>query len=344
MGQQRIRNLLGADLEEIKGILTALGEPAYRARQVYAGIYERHLRSWDAFTDLGKPLRESLKERFAVEYPPVLRVFESKDGTRRYLFELSPGQRIEAVFIPEEKRDTVCISTQVGCAIGCLFCATGRLRMQRNLTPGEIVGQVLALEADRETAPKRLNVVIMGMGEPLNNYDNVMRAIRLMTDERGMSISPRRVTLSTAGVVPGILALAAEPVVPNLAISLNATTDAVRDTLVPINRKWNIAALLEACRSFPLEPRRRITFEYVLIGGINDSVIDAHRLAKLLKGMRKKVNLIPLNAAESISLKPPDPDRVLQFQKILIGHHITANIRRSRGADIAAACGMLAGK
>ena len=338
-----MRNLVGIGLEEIKDIVKALDEPGYRARQIYAGIYKRLERSWDSFTDLGKPLREKLKERFVIEYPHVSRVFESKDGTRRYLFELSPEQKIEAVFIPEEKRDTVCISTQVGCAVGCLFCATGQLRMQRNLTPGEIVGQVLTLETDRATTPKRLNIVIMGMGEPLNNYDNVMQAIRLMTDDSGMSISPRRITLSTAGVVPGILALAEEPVVPNLAISLNATTDPLRDRLIPINRKWNIASLLEACRSFPLESRRRITFEYVLIGGINDSVIDAHRLAKLLKGMKKKVNLIPLNAADSISLKPPSPERVLEFQKILIGHHITANVRRSRGGDISAACGMLAG-
>ncbi len=338
-----MRNLVGADLKEIRDIITALNEPAYRARQVYAGIYGRGERSWEAFTDLGKPLREKLKERFVVEYPPVHRVFDSKDGTRRYLFELSGGQRIEAVYIPEEKRDTLCISTQVGCAVGCLFCATGRLRMQHNLTPGEIVGQIMALESDRDMEAKRLNIVIMGMGEPLNNYDNVMQAIRLMTDERGMSISPRRITLSTAGVVPGILALAKEPVIPNLAISLNATTDPVRDRLIPINKKWNIAALLEACREFPLEPRRRITFEYVLIKGINDTVFDAHRLAKLLKGMKKKVNLIPLNAADSISLKPPAPERVLEFQRILIDHNITANIRRPRGTDIAAACGMLAG-
>lgn len=337
------RNLVGASLENIEDLMKAMEELPYHARQVYAGLYGRLLRSWDSFTDLGKNLRDKLKEKYTIEYTPIRQVFVSKDGTRRYLFELSSGRRIEAVFIPEVKRDTICISTQVGCAVGCLFCATGRLRMQRNLFPGEIVGQVLALQADRKTAAKRLNVVIMGMGEPLNNYDNVMQAIRLMTDASGMSISPRRITLSTAGVVPGILALAGEPVVPNLAISLNATTDPVRDRLIPINRKWNIASLLEACRSFPLEPRRRITFEYVLIGGINDSVIDAHRLAKLLKGMKKKVNLIPLNAADSISLKPPSPERVLEFQKILIGHHITANIRRSRGSDISAACGMLAG-
>jgi 23S rRNA (adenine2503-C2)-methyltransferase len=343
MRKGNMQNLVGAGLEEIQEIMKDFQQPGYRARQIYAGIYRRRLRRWDDFTDLAKSLRDKLKENFAIEYPPVLRVFESKDGTRRYLFELSPGQRIETVFIPEVKRDTICISTQVGCAVGCRFCATGRLRMQRNLTTGEIVGQVLTLKDDREPEEKPLNIVIMGMGEPLNNYDNVMPAVRLMTDERGMSIPIRRVTLSTAGVVPGILRLAEEPDVPNLAISLNATTDPVRDQLVPINRKWNIESLLEACRRFPLKTRRYITFEYVLIDGVNDSLIDAHRLAKLLKGMKRKVNLIPLNAADSISLKPPSPERVLEFQKILIDRRITANIRRSRGSDIAAACGMLAG-
>jgi 23S rRNA (adenine2503-C2)-methyltransferase len=337
-----MRNLVGANLEEIEDLMKVLEEPAYRARQVYAGIYGRLLRSWDSFTDLGKPLREKLKKRFSIMYPPTRRIFVSKDGTRRYLFELPQNQRIEAVFMPEEKRDTFCISTQVGCAVGCLFCATGRLHMQRNLSPGEIVGQVMALQADRETVAKRLNSVIMGMGEPLNNYDNVVESIRLMTNDRGMSISPRRITLSTAGVVPGIRKLAKETIIPNLAISLSATTDPVRDKLIPINKKWNIGALLESCREFPLEPRQQITFEYVLIEGMNDTVIDAYRLAKLLKGMKKKVNLIPLNAADSISLNPSSQKRVLQFQKILIEHHVTANIRRPRGHDISAACGMLA--
>jgi len=339
-----MRNLVGASLQEIKDIMTALGESGYRARQVFAGIYARHLCTWDAFTDLGKPLREKLKEQFSIGHPPIQQVFVSSDGTRRFLFELSPKQKIEAVFIPEEKRDTLCISTQVGCAVGCLFCATGRLRMQHNLTPGEIVGQVLALQVDRETTSKRLNIVIMGMGEPLNNYNNVMQAIRLMTDDRGMSIPPRRITLSTAGVVPGIRKLGEEPIVPNLAISLNATTDQVRDRLIPINKKWNIESLLDACRNYPVEPRRRITIEYVLIDGVNDTVFDAHRLVKLLKGMKKKINLIPLNTTDSVSMKSPTHERVLRFQKILIDHHITANIRRSRGSDISAACGMLAAK
>jgi 23S rRNA (adenine2503-C2)-methyltransferase len=273
-------------------------------------------------------------------------MFVSNDGTRRYLFDVGPNQKIESVFIPEERRDTLCISTQVGCAIGCLFCATGKLSLQRNLHPGEIVGQILTMQAERgiNTSTKRLNVVIMGMGEPLNNYENVMKAVRLMIDDKGMSISPRRITLSTSGIVPGIQRLADESVIPNLAISINATTDSVRDLLMPINKKWNIAALLEACRKFPLAQRRRITFEYVLIEGTNDSLEDAHRLATLLQGLRKKVNLIPLNADPLIPLKPSPPERVLAFQKILDTHHIAAYIRRPRGGDISAACGLLAGR
>jgi 23S rRNA (adenine2503-C2)-methyltransferase len=274
----------------------------------------------------------------------LLQVFVSHDGTRRYLFEVGPGQKVESVFIPEERRDTFCISTQVGCAVGCLFCVTGRLRLQRNLSPGEIVGQILALLADRGTAFRRLNIVIMGMGEPLHNYENVMKAIRLMTDEQGMCISPRRITLSTSGIVPGIRRLAEEPVIPNLAISLNATTDAGRDRLIPVNRKWNIETLLDACRAFPLAQRRRITFEYVLIAGINDSLEDADRLIHLLQGLRKKINLIPLNADPWIALKPPTEKRVLAFQKVLVDQHITVNIRRPRGDDVSAACGMLAGR
>ncbi len=337
-------NLVGASLVEIEQNLAVLGEPRYRARQVFTGIYRRRLKSWDEFTDLGKRLRELLDHRFVIEYPPVDRSFQSADGTRRYLFNVGPEQRIEAVFIPEERRDTFCLSTQVGCAVECLFCVTGKLKMRRNLSAGEIVGQVLALQTDRGTLPKRLNVVIMGMGEPLHNYDNVMKAIRLMTDAQGLAISPRRITLSTSGVVPRIKQLGTEPVIPNLAISLNATTDEVRDVLIPINRKWNIAALLQACRDFPLEQRRRITFEYVLIDQVNDSPEDARRLARLLKGLKKKVNLIPLNADPWLQLRTPSGQRVLEFQKLLIDNHITACIRHPRGNDISAACGMLAGR
>jgi 23S rRNA (adenine2503-C2)-methyltransferase len=337
-------NLIGACLEEIEAAVAGMNEPPYRARQIYTGLYRRRVSSWDQFTDLGMQLREKLKPRFAIEYPSMLQVFVSRDGTRRYLFEIAPGQRFESVFIPEERRDTVCISTQVGCAVGCLFCVTGKLKMRRNLSPGEIVGQILSLQADRSTASKRLNIVIMGMGEPLNNYDNVMKAIRLMTDEQGMAISPRRITLSTSGIVPGIKRLAGESIIPNLAISLNASTDAVRDRLMPINKKWNLAVLLDACRSFPLAQRSRITFEYILIKDVNDTPEDALRLVRLLRGLRKKINLIPLNADPWIPLKPPPQERILAFQQLLTDHRITANLRRPRGEDVSAACGMLAGR
>lgn len=337
-------NVLGASLEELEGHLTGLKEPTYRARQIFAGIYHRRLRSWDEFTDLGKGLRQKLQEQFTIGYLAQQQVFISEDGTRRYLFEVSPGQKIEAVLIPEERRDTFCISTQVGCTVGCLFCVTGKLPMRRNLSAGEMIGQVLALQCDRANLSRQLNVVIMGMGEPLHNYTNVMKTIRIMTDERGIDISSRHITLSTSGVVPGIKRLATEPVIPNLAISLNATTDAVRDHLVPINRKWNIARLLTACREFPLAERRRITFEYVLIEGMNDTPEDAHRLARLLHGFRNKVNLIPLNVDPLLSLQSPTEASILAFQKILIRHQIEARIRRPRGRDISAACGLLAGR
>jgi len=336
-------NLVGLSPGEIHDIVAQMGEPDFRARQICSGIYRRHAFSWDHFTDLAKSLRERMSERYEIKYPLARRVFQSEDETCRHVFEVGPQQWIESVFIPEDNRDTFCISTQVGCAVGCLYCMTGKLPMRRNLTTGEIVGQVLALLTGRETLTKRLNIVIMGMGEPLLNFDNVMKSIRLMTDPRAMALSPRRITLSTSGVVPGIRKLASEPVIPNLAISLNATTNKLRDRLIPINRKWKISELLEACRSFPLEKRQRITFEYVLIAGINDAPEDAHRLVKLLAGLKQKVNLIPLNENPQIPYKSPAEERILAFQKILVDQHITANIRRARGTDISAACGQLAG-
>jgi len=336
-------NLVGMTFSEIEAAMAELGEPKYRARQIYAGVYRWLWRDWDQFTNIGKVLREKLRARYSIKYPELNQTFVSRDGTRRYLFDVGEGLCIEAVFIPEEKRDTLCISTQVGCAMGCIFCATGRLPMQRNLSAGEIAGQILSLEADRGVQAKRLNIVIMGMGEPFNNYENVMSALRLMTCGEGMSISPRRITLSTAGIVPGIDRMAAEPVQPNLAISLNAATDAVRSRLMPVNRKWNIDALLAACRRFPLVKRRRITFEYVLIDGINDSIGEARRLVQLLGNLRHKVNLIPLNADAALEFKPPSPERVEAFARVLADHYVTVNIRRPRGEDIAAACGMLAG-
>jgi len=340
---EKRRNLLGAGIEEITECLGP-DTAAYRPSQIFAGIYRRRYQDWNSFTDLGKSLRASLRERFAIEYPVAHASFLSRDGTRRYLFSVPPNHAIETIFIPEEKRDTICLSTQVGCAVDCLFCVTGRLSTRRDLTAGEIIGQILVLQTDRDNSLKRLNIVIMGMGEPLLNYDNVTRALRLMTDARGMAISPRRITLSTSGIVPALKRLAQEPIVPNLAISLNATTDRVRDLLIPINRKWNIASLMETCRNFPQEKRRRITIEYVLIEGVNDTDEDARRLAGLLKGLQRRVNLIPLNPDPWIPLNPPPMDRILEFQEILKRRRVRAYIRRPRGNDISAACGTLAGR
>jgi len=344
LGMSPRTNLVGKTLEELATLMAGMGEPHYRARQLYASIYRRRLTEWDRFTDLSLAFRERLRQDHVLAYPEPDAVFISEDGTRRYLLAVEHGHRIEAVYIPESERDTICISTQVGCAVECLFCVTGRLPLRRNLDAGEIVGQVLALQADRKLSRRRLNIVIMGMGEPLNNYDNVMKALRLLTDPQGMALPPRRITLSTAGVVPQLQRLAQEPVVPNLAVSLSATTDEVRDLLIPINRKWKIPALLEACRSFPLHRRRRITFEYVLIAGVNDSEDDARRLVLLLRGLRKKVNLIPLNADPWVPLQPPEEPVILAFQKILTGCGVTAHIRNPRGNDISAACGMLAAR
>lgn len=337
-------NLVGKTVAEIAELLAPFAQPAFRARQIYAGIYRRRLRDWDGFTDIPRGLRGRLGESFALGYPRPRAVFVSRDGARRYLLEVGRGDRIEAVFIPEPARGTICVSTQVGCAVGCLFCVSGRVPLRRNLSAGEIAGQVLALQSEHGCVRRRLNVVIMGMGEPLYNYDNVVRALRLMTDPEGMAIPRRRITLSTAGVVPQLERLAREPVVPNLAISLNATTDDVRDRLMPINRRWNIAALLEACRRLPLEPRRRITFEYVLVAGVNDSPEDARRLVRLLAGLRKKVNLIPLNADPLVPFAPPSAKRVLEFQSILAAGSVTVRVRKPRGKDISAACGMLAAR
>ena len=335
-------------MEELEAAVRGMGEKPFRARQLYRSIYRRRQFDFTQMTDLAKTFRECLAAGFAVEPPRVERVFQSVDGTRRYLMTLADGQAIEAVFIPETRRRTICISTQVGCAIGCTFCVTATLGLIRHLTPGEIVGQILVVLNDTrpaEDGPTRLNVVLMGMGEPLHNYDNTVRALTLMADEKGMGISPRRVTLSTSGLVPALKRLAREPVVPNLAVSLNASTDEQRSQLIPINRRWNLRELLDACRELPLPSGRWITFEYVLISGVNDTLEDAHRLARLLRDQRAKINLIPLNWDPVLQgMGTPPGDRLLAFQQVLADSHYTARIRRPRGLDISAACGQLAAR
>jgi 23S rRNA (adenine2503-C2)-methyltransferase len=248
---------------------------------------------------------------------------------------------IETVLIPDEERLTACLSTQVGCTLDCGFCLTGRMGLVRNLTAGEIAGQVRVLAGALDMRATRFNIVLMGMGEPLHNYDETMKALRILADEHGMHVSPRRVTLSTVGLLPALERLAQEPIMPNLAISLHAPTDAVRGELVPLNRKYGVADIIAACRRFPLKRRRRITFEYVMLAGVNDSPDDARRLAKLVAGVKSKVNLIPLNAAPGIPYERPSDDVVDRFAQILADHHITVSVRKSRGRDIRAACGQL---
>ena len=320
--------------------LASIFDPPFRATQIYKGVYQRSFDDFELMTDLPKPSRASFSEEWNIKLPSVHRRFDSIDETRRYLVRLEDGELAETVYIPEENRDTICISSQIGCALACTFCLTGQLGLTRNLTPGEIVTQ--ALIAQREnTSSRGFNIVLMGMGEPLHNYDNVMKAIRILHDEDGLNMSMSRITLSTAGLLPAIKRLAGEPMIPNLAISLTGATNEKRNELMPINRRYPIEQLLDAIRRFPLKHRQRVTFEYVLLRGITDAPEDALHLVKLLKGIRAKVNLIPFNEAEELNYRRPPDTVVERFQQILIHHNISAFVRKNRGNDISAACGQL---
>ena len=274
--------------------------------------------------------------------PEIERQFDSTDGTRRYLLKLADGKTVETVWMPEGERSTVCISTQVGCPVDCKFCLTALLGLERNLTAGEIVGQVLRVAADRglEANVDRLNIVMMGQGEPLLNLANVIKATRLLTDPEGMAISPRRITLSTSGIIPKIRELAREQVRPKLAISLNASTEEQRQTLMPITRKYHLSDLIDACRAYPLRPWEKLTFEYVLLKGVNDTDADARRVVKLLANLNAKVNLIALNPGPGIPFETPDPQRVSAFQNI-VRRTLPCFLRKPRGLDVYAACGQL---
>jgi 23S rRNA (adenine2503-C2)-methyltransferase len=291
-------------------------------------------------TDLSKDLRAFLADRLTISHFKAERVQVSKDGSRKYLFRLGDGQYIESVLIPEPGHWTLCISTQVGCAMGCKFCLTGRGGLARNLEPSEIVNQVCAAQEDLQGSDPLTNVVLMGMGEPLANYHSVVQAIGIIAGNNGLQFSSRRVTLSTAGLAPRIDQLGSDVKV-NLAVSLNAADNDTRNRLMPINRTYPIEVLLSACRRFPLPSRRTIMFEYVLIAGVNDTLRDAERLARLLKPLRAKINLIPFNPFEGTAFKRPEEDAILAFQEVLLNHHFTAIIRHSKGDDICAACGQL---
>ena len=329
------------ELHELEDALEALGKPRFHARQVFQWVQKRAVTDFGGMTDLGRDLRAALAAQFRITTPEVVRRERSSDGTTKFLLRLEDGQLIESVFIPDTPSNTFCLSTQVGCAMKCRFCLTGKMGIIRDLTAGEIAGQVRVLARELDMLLARFNIVLMGMGEPLHNYDATMKALRILADEHGLAVNPRRITLSTVGVLPALERLATEPLMPNLAISLHATTEEQRDLLVPINRKYGLKELLDACRRFPVKRRERITFEYVMLKDVNDSDEDARRLVRLLNGIKAKVNLLPLNEAVGIAYERPSDARVNRFAQVLADRGVTVLVRKSRGRDIRAACGQL---
>ncbi|HXM22916.1 MAG TPA: 23S rRNA (adenine(2503)-C(2))-methyltransferase RlmN [Terriglobales bacterium] len=365
MNEANQRVLLGLTLRELTDFVEESGQPSYRGRQLFEALYRQRFGSAEQISTLPQEFRQSLGQRgTSLGVPTIEKKFVSRDDTVRYLIGFVDGQSVETVWMPEgddgeagdgseagnevEKaagrtwdRATICISSQVGCAVDCQFCLTALLGMKRNLTAGEIVGQVCAVLNDQSVSPPqdRVNIVFMGMGEPFLNYENFMRAVCLLVE--GVGIPESRMTVSTAGIVPRIYDLGAEPVRPKLAISLNAPNDELRSRLMPINRKWNLEKLVAAARDFPLRNREKLTFEYVLLDGVNDSAQSARELGELIRGVRAKVNLIALNPGPGIAFQTPTENRVVQFQKILIAAGVPTFVRRPRGRDIYAACGQL---
>jgi 23S rRNA (adenine2503-C2)-methyltransferase len=366
-------DLKNLTLPALEQFLQGQGKERFRATQVFKWIYQKDAGSFDEMTNISKNLRKELDETAFISNLEPEAVEEGSDGTRKYLFNLCDGNGVESVLIPIEGRNTLCISSQAGCAMGCEFCLTGTFKLTRNLTTAEIVNQIMAVKRDLLRNPPVLsvnggggsgtyddgedsedelprspadirNIVLMGMGEPLHNLDNVLPAIRIMIDGNGLQLSNRRVTVSTCGLVPEMERLGREIPNVNLAVSLNATTDELRDRIMPINRRYPLKELLRACREFPLPGRRKVTFEYVLLGGLNDSLEDAKRLLRLISDIPNKVNLIPFNEFEGSSFRAPTRAAIDVFHKYLIDRHVTVITRDSRGNDISAACGQLKGR
>jgi 23S rRNA (adenine2503-C2)-methyltransferase len=359
-------SLLGLNLQELTNLVLGAGQPAYRGQQLFDAIYRQKIDRLDQVSTLPLEYRSRLAdEGWDVGLPKISRKFVSSDGTVRYLVELSDGETVETVWMPEGdggeigdgseagdelgvgtgavgwRRSTICVSSQVGCAVNCKFCFTALLGVKRNLEAGEIVGQIAAVLRDQGVDPplQRVNIVFMGMGEPFLNYDNFMKSVRLLVE--GVGIPESRMTVSTAGIVPRIRDFGQETVRPKLAISLNASNDALRSQVMPLNRKWNLAELMNAAREFPLRTRERMTFEYVLIEGVNDAPEHAREVVELVRGMRARINLIALNPGPELPYRTPEQERVLAFRRILVDAGILAFIRRPRGRDIFAACGQL---
>jgi len=335
-------NLIGYPEEDLKQLFIDWEVPPYRVGQLCNWVYNHRIRQFEEMTNLSKDLRAKLAEHFYIGLPRIAGKTHSRDGSIKYLMELESGSQVESVWMPDESRKTLCISSQAGCRLACSFCMTATMGLKGNLTAGEIIGQYMAVNEDLAEADKITNVVMMGMGEPLDNYDEVCKALRLMVSPQALRISNRKVTLSTAGLVERINQFAQENIHVNLAVSLNATDDATRDEIMPINKKYPIKTLMECLKSYPLKPTRRITFEYVLLKGINDSDEDAVRLGKLMSTMRCKINLIPFNAFEGSPYQPPSPERIKSFQNYLISRKYSVFIRKNRGTDILGACGQLA--
>ena len=334
-------DLAGLELKELEDFVLSLGHKKFHAKQIYNWIWKRGVTDFGEMTNLSRELRAALVESATVSFPDVVQHDVSEDGTQKFVLRLADGRQIESVFIPDTPAQTFCVSTQVGCAMGCRFCLTGKMGLVRHLTAGEIAGQVRVLATALDMLDTSFNIVLMGMGEPLHNYDETMKALRILADEHGLGVHPKRVTLSTVGLVPMLDRLAAEPLMPNLAISLHATTETLRASLVPPTKKYSLSEVIAACQRFPVSKRGRITFEYVLLAGVNDSPEDARRLVRLLGGIKGKVNLIPLNAAAGIPFERPADEQVDQFARVLADRGVPVSVRKSRGRDIRAACGQL---
>src|SRR5210317_2092103 len=337
-------------LSQLTDFVESVSLPKYRGKQIFAWLYRPHVANFSQMTDLTKDLRETLASQASFHWPEIADVERSKDGTVKFGFKLDDNTYIEAVLIPEEERNTLCVSSQVGCAMGCEFCLTGSIGFKRNLTPGEIVGQVVRVRdwlldtnGGAASQPPLNNLVFMGMGEPLANFDNLLVALEILTDQRGLNYSDRRITVSTCGLVPEIMELGQKTRV-NLAVSLHSVDDSVRSRLMPINSKYPVAELLDACKNFPMPKRKRIMFEYILIKDINDAVSDAEILAEKLRDIPCKINLLPYNETGDLPFQRPSDKKIELFQKALWKADYTVLIRSSRGSDISAACGQLAGK